>query len=103
MNKRIAQLIKEQENHLKTYDTRSPYVKAKATQKAKISTLDKEEVIYLSPKRESHQHEVTMSKENKNQNEKRNIETKLTGNKARKLSKKKAKIKKLQTIPEGTL
>jgi hypothetical protein len=36
-----------------------------------------------------------MSKENKNQNEKRITETKFTGKKARKLSKKKAKIEKL--------
>jgi hypothetical protein len=43
-----------------------------------------------------------MSKENKNQNGKRITETKLTGKKARKLSKKKAKIEKLQKIPEGT-
>jgi hypothetical protein len=37
-----------------------------------------------------------MSKENKNQNGKRTTETKLTGKKARKLSKKKAKIERLQ-------
>jgi hypothetical protein len=43
-----------------------------------------------------------MSKENKNQNGKRITETKLTGKKARKLSKKKAMIEKLQKIPEGT-
>jgi len=43
-----------------------------------------------------------MSKENKNQNGKRITKTKLTGKKARKLSKKKAKIEKLQKIPEGT-
>jgi hypothetical protein len=102
MTKRIAQLIEEQENRSKPSDTRSPDVEAKATQKAEISTPDKEEVIYLNPRRESHQHEVTMSKENKNQNGKRITETKLTGKKARKLSKKKAKIEKLQKIPEGT-
>jgi hypothetical protein len=95
MTKRITQLIEEQENHSKPYDTRSPDVEAKATQKDEISTSDKEEVIYLNPRRKSHQHEVTMSEENKNQNGKRIIETKLTGKKARKLIKKKAKIKKL--------
>jgi hypothetical protein len=36
-----------------------------------------------------------MLKEDKNQNGEKNIETKLTGKKARKLSKKRAKIKKL--------
>jgi hypothetical protein len=44
-----------------------------------------------------------MSKENKNQNEKRITETKLNGKKARKLSKKKDKIEKSQKIPEGAL
>jgi hypothetical protein len=102
MTKWIAQLIKEEENHLNPYDTRSPYVEAKATQKAAVSTLDKEEVIYLNLRRESHQHEVTMSKENKNQNEKRITKTNLIEKKARKLSKKKSKIEKLQMIPEGT-
>jgi hypothetical protein len=43
-----------------------------------------------------------MSKEDKNQNGKRNTETKLTGKKARKLSKKRAKIEHLQKVPEGT-
>jgi hypothetical protein len=102
MTKRIAQLIEEQENRLKPHDTRSPDVKAKDTPKAKISTPDKEEVIYLNPKRESHQHEVTMSKENKNQNGKRITETKLSVKKARKISNKKAKIEKLQKISEST-
>jgi hypothetical protein len=60
-----------------------------------IYTLDKEEVIYLNPRRESHQHEVTMSKENRNQNEKRITEMKITGKKDRKISKKKAKIENL--------
>jgi hypothetical protein len=36
-----------------------------------------------------------MPKENKNQNEKRTIEMKLTGKKARKMSKKKANIERL--------
>jgi hypothetical protein len=95
MTKRIAQLIEEQENHSNPSDTRSPDFKAKATQKDEIYTPDKEEVIYLNPRRESHQHEVTMSKENKNQNGKRITEMKLTGKKARNISKKKAKIEKL--------
>jgi hypothetical protein len=102
MTKRIAQMIAKQENHSKPNDTRSLDIEAKATQKVEICTPDKEEVIYLNPRRESHQHEVTMSKENKNQNGKRIIEMKLTGKKAMKLSKKKAKIEKLQKIPEGT-
>jgi hypothetical protein len=43
-----------------------------------------------------------MSKDDKNQNGKRTTETKLTGRKARKLSKKRAKFEKLQKVPEGT-
>jgi hypothetical protein len=43
-----------------------------------------------------------MSKENKNQNGKITTEMKLTGKKSRKLSKKRAKIEKLQQAPEGT-
>jgi hypothetical protein len=45
---------------------------------------------------------VTMSREDKIQNGKRVNETNLTGKKARKLSKKRAKIGKLQTTPKGT-
>jgi hypothetical protein len=45
---------------------------------------------------------MTMSKEDKNQNGKRTTETKLNGKKARKLSKKKAKLEKLQKVPKGT-
>jgi hypothetical protein len=46
---------------------------------------------------------VTMLREDRNQNDKRPIELKTTMKKARKLSKKKAKIEKLQEIPGGTL
>jgi hypothetical protein len=35
--------------------------------------------------------------------EKRNLETQITGKKARKLSKKKEKLEKLQEVPERTL
>jgi hypothetical protein len=48
------------------------------------------------------QREVTMLKGDKNQNGKRNTEKKITGKKARKLSKKREKIEKLQNVPEGT-
>jgi hypothetical protein len=40
-----------------------------------------------------------MPREDQNQNGKRNIETKITEKKARKLNKKKAKIEKLQKVP----
>jgi hypothetical protein len=43
-----------------------------------------------------------MPKEDKNQNGKRNSETKLTRKRARKLSKKRVEIEKLQKVPKGT-
>jgi hypothetical protein len=43
-----------------------------------------------------------MPKENKNQNRKMPTEIKLMGKKARKLSNKRAKIDRLQRVPEGT-
>jgi hypothetical protein len=43
-----------------------------------------------------------MPKEDKNQNGKKNTETKLIGKMDRNLSKKREKIKKFQKIPEGT-
>jgi hypothetical protein len=71
-------------------------------QKTEVHVPDKEEVLSLNLRVESQQREVTMPKEDKNQNGKRNTETKLTGKKARKLSKKRAKIEKSQKVPEGT-
>jgi hypothetical protein len=50
----------------------------------------------MNPRKESQQHEVTMPKEDKNQNGKRNNETKIIGKKDRNLGKKRAKVKKLQ-------
>jgi hypothetical protein len=69
------------------------------SQKTEVSISDKEEMLYLNPKKEPQQHEVTISKENRNQNGKRTTETKLTGKKDRKLNKKRAT---LQEIPDGT-
>jgi hypothetical protein len=106
MTRRIVQLIEEQENRSKLYHTRNPDVKVIRTpedsQKTEVSISDKEEMLYLNPKKEPQQREVTISKENRNQNGKRTTETKLTGKKARKLSKKRAKIEKLQKIPDRT-
>jgi hypothetical protein len=56
----------------------------------------------LNPTKESQQCEVTIPKGDKNQNGKRNTKTNITGKKARKLSKKRAKIEKLQKVSEGT-
>jgi hypothetical protein len=47
--------------------------------------------------------EVTILRENKNKNGKRNPMTQVTGKKDKNLSKKKEKIEKLQEVPEKTL
>jgi hypothetical protein len=69
---------------------------------SRASTPAREEVLPVHPMKESQQREVTMPKEDKNKNGKRTNETKLTRNKARNLNKNRAKIKKLQKVPEGT-
>jgi hypothetical protein len=106
MTRRITHLIEEQENRSKLFNTRDPDVEVARTledpQKIEVPIPDKEEALSWNPREESQQREVTMSKEDKNQNGKRNTETKLTGKKARKLIKKRAKIDKLQKAPEGT-
>jgi hypothetical protein len=61
----------------------------------KYLLLDKQEVLPLNPRKESQQRVVTMLKEDKNQNGKTHTEPKLTGKKARNLSKKRDKIEKL--------
>jgi hypothetical protein len=71
-------------------------------QKTEVPILDREEVFPLISRQESQQREVTLPKEDKNQNGKRNSEMKLTGKKDRKISKKRDKIEKLQKVPEGT-
>jgi hypothetical protein len=69
MTRKITQLIEEQENKSKLYHTRNPDVKVIRTPedswKTEVSILDKEEMLYLNPKKEPQQHEVTISKENK--------------------------------------
>jgi hypothetical protein len=103
MTKKIAQLIEEQKNRSKLLDTRDPNVEAErmseGSQKTEAPVPEKEELL---PWRESQQRAVTMLKEDRNQNGKRQTELKITGKKARKLSKKRAKIEKLQEIPDGT-
>jgi hypothetical protein len=62
----------------------------------------REEILHSKPLRDPQQCEVTMLREDKNKNGKRNPETQITGKKARKLSKKKAKLERLQEVPEKT-
>jgi hypothetical protein len=99
MTRRIAHLIEEQENRSKIFNTRDLDVEAARTledpQKTEVPTPDKEEVLALNPRKESQQRSVTMSKEDKNQNGKRHTEMKLTGKKARNISKKRDRIEKL--------
>jgi hypothetical protein len=72
------------------------------SQKIEMLTLDKEEVFPSNLRKEYQQCKVTMPKEDKNHNGKRNNKMKITGKKARKLSKKRANIKNLQKVLEGT-
>ena len=106
MTRRIAHLIEEQENRLKLFRTRNLDVEVERTQedsqKSGAPAPNREEVFPLNPMKESQQREVTMPKGDKNQNGKRNNEMKIIGKKARNLSKKRAKIEKLQKVPEGT-
>jgi hypothetical protein len=76
--------------HLSIHESRAP-------------TPDREEISPLNPMKDHRQCEITFPKEGKNQNEKRNPVTQITGKKARNLSKKKAKLEKLQDVPERTL
>jgi hypothetical protein len=77
-------------------------VKHLFVQENREHTPDREEVSPLNPIKDHQQHEVTMPREDKNQNGKRNPVTQITGKKARKLSKKKAKLEKLQEFLEKT-
>jgi hypothetical protein len=72
------------------------------SQKSGAPTPDREEVLLSNPMKESQQREVTMPKGDRNQNGKRNTMKKITRKKARKLSKKREKIEKLQNVLEGT-
>jgi hypothetical protein len=111
MAKRIAHLLEEQENQSKLLRTRNLDVEVERTQadlkhlsvqESRAPTPDREEVLALNPMKDHQQREVTMPRGDKNQNGKRNPVTQITGKKARKLSKKKAKLEKLQEVPEKT-
>jgi hypothetical protein len=74
-----------------------------SVQESRAPTPDKEEVLTLNPRKDHQHHEVTMPRGDKNHNGKGNTETQIVGKKARKLSKKKEKLKKLQEVPKKTL
>jgi hypothetical protein len=106
MTRRITHLIEEKENRAKLIKTKDLDVEVGRTledpHKTEVAIPDIDEVLPLISRKESQQCEVNLPKEDKNQNEKRNYETKLTRKKARKLGKKRAKIEKLQKVQEGT-
>jgi hypothetical protein len=86
MTRRITHLIEEQQNQVKLFKTRDLDVEVGRTledpQKTEVPIPDTDEVLPLISRKESQQREVTLPKEDKNQNGKRNTETKLTGKKA---------------------
>jgi uncharacterized protein YjaZ len=106
MTRRIAHLIEEKKNRSKLFNTRYPYVEVARTledpHNIEVPIPEKEKVSPSNLRKEDQQHEVNMPNKDKNQNGKRNTEMKLTGKKARKLSKKRAKIEKLQKVAKGT-
>jgi hypothetical protein len=106
MTRKITYLMEEQENKSKLLNTKDLDVEAirvlEEPQNTKIPNPYNEGVLPLDLKKESQHREVTMSREDKNQNGKRMIEMKLTGKKARKLSNKRAKIEKLHKTLEET-
>jgi hypothetical protein len=106
MTRRIAYLMEEKENRSKLLNTRDLDVEAiralEEPHKTEIPNPYDEGVLPLDLKKESQHHEVTMSREDKNQKGKRMTKMKITRKKDRKISKKRAKIKKLQKVPEET-
>jgi hypothetical protein len=111
--RKIDRLIEEQEDQSKQQRERELVVEVERTQED-LKNLSMQERSIATPEivkrrninpefvRAHQQCEVTLLGEDKNKNGKRNPETQITGKKARKLSKKKAKLEKLQEVPEKT-
>jgi hypothetical protein len=113
MARRIVHLLEEQEDKSKLLRTRDLDVEVEKTQeslknlsmqqkRAPTPEITREEVFHSEPLKDPQQCEVTMLRGDKNKNGKRHPVTQITGKKARKLSKKKAKLEKLQEVPEKT-
>jgi hypothetical protein len=111
MARRIAHLLEEQEDQSKLLRTRDLDVEVERTQEdlkhlsvqeSRTPTPEREEVLLSEPLNDPPQCEVTMPRGDKNNNGKRKPVTQITGKKARKLSKKKAKLEKLQEVPGRT-
>jgi hypothetical protein len=95
MTRRIAYLMEEQGNISPLLNTRYLHVESiralEEPKKTKISNPYDEGVLPLDLRKDPRQCKVTTSREDKIQNGKRVTETKLTGKKAKKLIKKRAK------------
>jgi hypothetical protein len=111
MAKGITHLLEEKENQSKLLRTRNLDVKVERTQEdlknlsiqeSRAPTPNREELFTLNPIKYHHQCKVTMPRGDKNYNGKRNIKTQIVVKKARNLTKKKAKLEKLQEVPEKT-
>jgi hypothetical protein len=111
--RRIDRLMEEREVESKQQNARELAIEVErmqeglkdlSMQERRIPTLEliREEVLPLNPLKSHQQREATTLREDKNKNGKRNPETHITGKKARKLSKKKSKLEKLQEVPEKT-
>jgi hypothetical protein len=108
---RITHLVEEQEEKSKQLRARDIVIKVEqmqeslrnlSMQESRELTPKQEEVLPSNPRKDPHQHEVTMLSTDKNKNGKRNPVTQITGKKAKNLSKKKTKVEKLHEVPERT-
>ena len=70
--------------------------------RAPTPKMVREEVLHSNPLKDPQQCKVTLLRENKNENGKRNPETQIIGNKARKLKKMKEKLENVHGVPEKT-
>jgi hypothetical protein len=69
-------------------------------QESSEPTPERKKVLLSNSVKDPQHCEVTMPRGDKNKNEKMNPVTQITGKKARNVSKKKAKLDKLQEVPE---
>jgi hypothetical protein len=109
MARRIVHILEEQEDKLKLLRTRDRVVEFERTREY-LKHLSIQENIAPTPKREEvlplnnlQQCKVTMLSTDNNKNGKRNPVTQITRNKSINLSKKKARLEKLQEVLERTL
>jgi hypothetical protein len=105
--------MQEQEDKSKKWKEKELFFEVEITQEGlkNMSTQERraptpevvrEEVLPLKPLEDPHHCEVTMPREDKNKNGKRNPEIQITGKKEINLIKKKEKLEKLQEILEKT-